>query len=146
MFRGPLFILSAMQGGTTPIFGPAPTGNLTYNSFWSVPGTPYCIFYDQQELLRTYSLPGSSIRSPHPRSPRGIIFGITASSFIKERQQVATAMIENLLNTILVWPRPDDLVALAQIIDTNGTYYFPGIVGMLDGWHILISGQGTECD
>ena len=59
---------------------------------------------------------------------------------------MARAIIENLLNTILVWPRPDDLVALSQIIDANGTYYFPGIVGMLDGWHILISGQGTDCD
>ena len=35
-------------------------------------GPPYHrLFYDQQGLLRTYSLPGSSIRSPHPGSPRG---------------------------------------------------------------------------
>ena len=32
---------------------------------------PIVAFYDQQGLLRTYSLPGSSIRSPHPGSPRG---------------------------------------------------------------------------
>ena len=31
---------------------------------------PIVAFYDQQGLLRTYLLPGGSIRSPHPRSPR----------------------------------------------------------------------------
>ena len=34
-------------------------------------GPPILAFYDQQVLLRTYLSPGGSIRSPHPRSPRG---------------------------------------------------------------------------
>ena len=67
-----------MQEETTPIFkrlwydwtqqqpGIEPTNPL--GQCW-VP--PIVAFYDQQGLLRTYSLPGSSIRSPHPGSPRG---------------------------------------------------------------------------
>ena len=77
MFRGPYFIVSTMQEETTPIFkrlwydwtqqqpGIEPTNPL--GQCW-VP--PIVAFYDQQGLLRTYSLPGSSIRSPHPGSPR----------------------------------------------------------------------------
>ena len=77
MFRGPSFIVSTMQEETTPIFkrlwydwtqqqpGIEPTNPL--GQCW-VP--PIVAFYDQQGLLRTYSLPGSSIRSPHPGSPR----------------------------------------------------------------------------
>ena len=78
MFRGPSFIVSTMQEETTPIFkrlwydwtqqqpGIEPTNPL--GQCW-VP--PIVAFYDQQGLLRTYSLPGGSIRSPHPGSPRG---------------------------------------------------------------------------
>ena len=80
MFRGPSFIVSTMQKETTPIFkhlwydwtqqqpGIEPTNPL--GQCW-VP--PIVAFYDQQGLLRTYSLPGSSIRTPHPPpgSPRG---------------------------------------------------------------------------
>ena len=77
MFRGPSFIVSTMQEETTPIFkclwydwtqqqpGIEPTNPL--GQCW-VP--PIVAFYDQQGLLRTYSLPGGSIRSPHPGSPR----------------------------------------------------------------------------
>ena len=76
MFRGPSFIVSTMQEETTPIFkrlwydwtqqqpGIEPTNPL--GQCW-VP--PIVTFYDQQGLLRTYSLPGGSIRSPHPGSP-----------------------------------------------------------------------------
>ena len=78
MFRGPSFIVSTMQEETTPIFkrlwydwtqqqpGIEPTNPL--GQCW-VP--PIVAFYDQQGLLRTYSLPGGSIRSTHPGSPRG---------------------------------------------------------------------------
>ena len=71
MFRGPSFIVSTMQEGTTPIFkrfwydwtqqqpGIEPTNPL--GQCW-VP--PIVAFYDQQGLLRTYSLPGGSIKSP----------------------------------------------------------------------------------
>ena len=81
MFRGPSFIVSTMQEETTPIFkrlwydwtqqqpGIEPTNPLGH--CW-VP--PIVAFYDQQGLLRTYSLPGASIRSPHPGSPRGVFF------------------------------------------------------------------------
>ena len=77
MFRGPSFIVSTMQEETTPIFkclwydwtqqqpGIEPTNPL--GQCW-VP--PIVAFYDQQGLLRTYSSLGSSIRSPHPGSPR----------------------------------------------------------------------------
>ena len=77
MFRGLFFIVSTMQEETTPIFkclwydwtqqqqGIEPTNPL--GQCW-VP--PIVAFYDQQGLLRTYSLPGGSIRSPHPGSPR----------------------------------------------------------------------------
>ena len=77
MFRGPSFIVSTMQEETAPIFkglwydwtqqqpGIEPTNPL--GQCW-VP--PIVTFYDQDGLLRTYSLPGSSIRSPHPGSPR----------------------------------------------------------------------------
>ena len=78
MFRGPSLIVSTMQEETTPIFkrlwydwtqqqpGIKPTNPL--GQCW-VP--PVFAFYDQHGLLRTYSLPGGSIRSPHPGSPRG---------------------------------------------------------------------------
>ena len=78
MFRGLFFIVSTMQEETTPIFkrlwydwtqqqpGIEPTSPL--GQCW-VP--PIVAFYDQQGLLRTSSLPGSSIRSPHPGSPLG---------------------------------------------------------------------------
>ena len=77
MFRGPSFIVSTMQEETTPIFkrlwydwtqqqpGIKPTNPL--GQCW-VP--PNVAFHDQQGLLRTYSLPGGSIRSPHPGSPQ----------------------------------------------------------------------------
>ena len=76
MFRGPHFIISSMQAGTTPIFK-----RLWYDCTQQQPGIeptnplgqcwlpPIVAFYDQQGLLRTYSLPGSSIGSPHPGSP-----------------------------------------------------------------------------
>ena len=69
MFRGPSLIVSTMQEETTPIFkrlwydwtqqqpGIEPTNPL--GQCW-VP--PIVAFYDQQGLLRTYSLPGGSIR------------------------------------------------------------------------------------
>ena len=78
MIRGPSFIVSTMQEETTPIFK-----RLWYDWTQQQPGIeptkplgqcwvpPIVAFYDQQGLLRTYSLPGSSIRSPHPGSPRG---------------------------------------------------------------------------
>ena len=80
MFHGPSFIVSTMQEETTPIFkrlwydwtqqqlGIEPTNPL--GQCW-VP--PIVAFYDQQGLLRTYSLPGGSIRSPHPGSPQGVL-------------------------------------------------------------------------
>ena len=89
MFRGPSFIVSTMQEETTPIFkrlwydwtqqqpGIEPTNPL--GQCW-VP--PIVAFYDQQELLRTYSSPGSSIRSPHPGSPRGESAGVTEDLFV----------------------------------------------------------------
>ena len=78
MFCGPSFIVSTMQEETTPIFkrlwydwtqqqpGIKPTNPL--GQCW-VP--PIVAFYDQQGILRTYSLPRGSNRSPHPGSPRG---------------------------------------------------------------------------
>ena len=78
MCRGPSFIVSTMQEETTPIFK-----RLWYDWTQQQPGIeptnplgqclvpPIVAFYDQQGLLRTYSLPESSIRSPHPGSPRG---------------------------------------------------------------------------
>ena len=77
MFRGPSFIVSTMQEVTTPIFK-----RLWYDWTQQQPGIeptnplgqccvpPIVAFYDQQGLLRTYSLPGGSIRSPHPGSSR----------------------------------------------------------------------------
>ena len=78
MFRGPSFIVSTMQEETTPFFK-----RLWYDWTQQQPGIeptdplglcwvpPIVAFYDQQGLLRTYSLPGGSIRSPHPGSPQG---------------------------------------------------------------------------
>ena len=78
MFRGPSFIVSTMQEETTSIFK-----RLWYDWTQQQPGIeptnplgqcwfpPLVAFYDQQGLLRTYSLPGGSIRSPHPGFPRG---------------------------------------------------------------------------
>ena len=78
MLRGPSFIVSTMQEETTPIFK-----RLWYDWTQQQPGIeptnplgqcrvpPIVAFYDQQGILRTYSLPGSSIRSSHPGSPRG---------------------------------------------------------------------------
>ena len=75
MFRGPSFIVSTMQEETTPIFkrlwydwtqqqpGIEPTNPL--GQCW-VP--PIVAFYDQQGLLRTYSLPepsGAPTPDPH---------------------------------------------------------------------------------
>ena len=76
MFRGPFFIVSTMQAGTTPTFnvfgmnwtqqqpGIEPTKPLGQCLF-----PPFFAFYDQQWLLRAYSSPGSSIRSSKPRPP-----------------------------------------------------------------------------
>ena len=78
MFHGPHLIVSTMQEKTTPIFK-----RLWYDWTQQQPGVeltnplgqcwvpPIVAFYDQQGLLRTYSLPGSSIRSLHSGSPRG---------------------------------------------------------------------------
>ena len=97
MFRGPSFIVSTMQEETTPIFkrlwydwtqqqpGIEPTNPL--GQCW-VP--PIVAFYDQQGLLRTYSLPGGSIRSTHPGSPRQL-------GLFSRRKQVWTysVLVEN---------------------------------------------------
>ena len=89
MFRGLSFIVSTMQEETTPIFkrlwydwtqqqpGIEPTNPL--GQCW-VP--PIVTFYDQQGLLRTYSLPGGSIRIPHPGSPRGVFVFFNKSSTV----------------------------------------------------------------
>ena len=81
MFRGPSFIVSTLQEETTPIFK-----RLWYDWTQQQPGikptNPHgqcwvhriVAFYDKQGLLRTYSSPGSSIRSPHPGSPRVMSF------------------------------------------------------------------------
>ena len=100
MFRGPSFIVSTMQEETTPIFkrlwydwtqqqpGIEPTNPL--GQCW-VP--PIVAFYDQQGLLRTYSLPGGSIRSPHPGSPRGRPVMFRGPSFILSTMQEETTPI-----------------------------------------------------
>ena len=79
MFRGPSFIVSTMQEETAPIFK-----RLWYDWTQQQPGIehtnplgqcwvpPIVAFYNQQGLLRTYSLPGSSIRIPVP-DPHGRI-------------------------------------------------------------------------
>ena len=79
MFHGPFYIVSTMQAGTTHIFNvygmTGPSSNRELNpqillvSAKLVP--PIVTFYNQQGLLRTYSSPGSSIRSPHQGSSRG---------------------------------------------------------------------------
>ena len=101
MFRGPSFIVSTMQEETTPIFkhlwydwtqqqpGIEPTNPL--GQCW-VP--PIVAFYDQQGILRTYSLPGSSIRSSHPGSPRelsqkafaGIVSNCMRGTTVQQRE------------------------------------------------------------
>ena len=77
MFRGPSFIVSTMQEETTPIFkrlwydwtqqqlGIEPTNPL--GQCW-VP--PIVALYDQQGLMRTYSLPGAPSGAPTP-DPHG---------------------------------------------------------------------------
>ena len=77
MFRGPSFIVSTMQEETIPIFK-----RLSYDWTKQEPGIeptnplgqcwvpPIVAFYDQQGLLRTYSLPEGSIRNPTP-DPHG---------------------------------------------------------------------------
>ena len=76
MFRGPV---RTMREETTPIFK-----LLWYDWTQQQPGIeltnplgqcwvpPIVAFYDQHGLLRTYLLPGGSIRSPHPGSPWGL--------------------------------------------------------------------------
>ena len=99
MFRGPSFIVITMQEETTPIFkriwydwtqqqpGIEPTNPL--DQCW-VP--PIVAFYDQQGLLRTYLLPGGSIRSPHPGSP--LYFG-SYRVFAEEMMAVARELSKN---------------------------------------------------
>ena len=79
MFRGPHFIISTMQAGTTPIFkvfgmtGPSTKhqpGIEPIESLSQCLVPPIVAFYNQQGLLRAYSSPGSSIRSPHPGPPQ----------------------------------------------------------------------------
>ena len=70
MFRGPYFILSTMQAGTTPIFkvfgmtGPSTNRESNLQIFLVSARFPLyqaiVTFYDQQGLLRTYSSPGGS--------------------------------------------------------------------------------------
>ena len=73
MFHGLHFI---SQAGTTPIFKvfgiTGPSTNRESNPQNLLLGPPIVAFYDQQGLLRTFSSPGGSIRSPHPGSPQGI--------------------------------------------------------------------------
>ena len=45
--------------------------NRTHKFSWSALGPPYRRLLRSAWLLRTYSSPGSSIRSPHPGSPQG---------------------------------------------------------------------------
>ena len=77
MFREPHFIRSSMQAGTTPIFkvfgmtGPSTNWESNPQNLLVGARFPLSSFYNQQALLRAYSSPGGSIRSPHPRSPRG---------------------------------------------------------------------------
>ena len=96
MFHGPSFIVCTMQEETTPIFkrlwydwtqqqpGIGPTNPL--GQCW-VP--PIVTFYDQQRLLRNYSLPGGSIRSPHPGSPAKF-----ATQFEETRRECLASIIE----------------------------------------------------
>ena len=68
MFCGPHFMVSTMQAGTTPTFnvfgmtGPSSNRELNPQILLVSAGSPPIIaFYDQQVILRTYLLPGSSI-------------------------------------------------------------------------------------
>ena len=101
MFCGPSFIVSPMQEETTPIFK-----RLWYDWTQQQPGieptNPLCqcwvppivAFYDQQGLLRTYSLPGGSIRSPYPRSPQGPQLPSPSSSSSEETDTHVIGQLE----------------------------------------------------
>ena len=52
-----------------PLLYPAANGNQTHNTTQPALGLRIIIFYHQQGLLRAYLPPGSTIRSPHPRTP-----------------------------------------------------------------------------
>ena len=73
MFRGPQFIVSTMQAGTTPIFKvfgmTEPSSNRESNPLRQCWVPSIVAFYDQQEILRTNLSPGSSIRGSHPLQP-----------------------------------------------------------------------------
>ena len=86
MFCGPHFIISTMQAGTTPIFkvfgmtGPSTNQESNPQILLVSAGSP--LSSNQQGLLRTYLSPGSSIRSPHPGSPRGPLLRWVQSSSV----------------------------------------------------------------
>ena len=78
MVRGPHFIISTMQAGTTPIFNvfgmTGPSTNRESNPQNLLVGArspPIITFYDQQGLLRTYSVTRGLHQEPPPQIPTG---------------------------------------------------------------------------
>ena len=103
-----------MQKETTPIFK-----RLWYDWTEQQPGTeptnplvqcwvpPIVAFYDQQGLLRTYSLPGSSIRSSQPRSPRSSLAVISIDCYPWDwRTGPITAPGLQVLSAVFIIHRP----------------------------------------
>ena len=114
--------------------GSKPSDCFCYSSSFSGPSTnresnlkplgqcwvpPIVAFYNQQGLLRTYSSPGSSIRSPHP-GPHGVntgssghcsrhltyiyipelVVGLPLSTFIGEHLHQRRKLIGNYLRVV----------------------------------------------
>ena len=129
MFRGPSFIVSTMQEETTPIFkrlwydwtqhqpGIEPTNPL--GQCW-VP--PIVTFYNQQGLLRTYSSPGGSIRSPHPGSLRGGY----PESFVETKllSVVLITTMWQVLSRSIIIVTPCDHGLIKKIITRSVLYLF----------------------
>ena len=65
---------------------------------------------------------------------------MTEFTVIQARQHVSYAILKNLSDTSICWPKAEDLPAVSDAfnnlrMDDN----FPGIVGALDGSHIPVS-------
>lgn len=71
-------------------------------------------------------------------------FNMSASSFLKCRKQVVSAILECLLLTTITWPEPQEQAGIAEAISNWGPHPFPAVVGCVDGSRIPIGKPHCE--
>ena len=65
-------------------------------------------------------------------------FGVTEMAFLRHKQAIISAINKYLFKRFITWPRNDEMDNIAGEFNDMGAYFFPNIIGAIDGTHIQI--------